>query len=86
MVMAGFNHAYLQAETKEKVWFTAGAEIGSNQGRPCIIVRALYGLKSSGARFCDHLSAIICEQGFLNSKADADVWMQKAVKLDGFEY
>ena len=64
----------------------AGAEFGSNQGRPCIIVRALYGLKSSGARFRDHLSAIIREQGFVNSKADADVWMRKAVKPNGFEY
>jgi hypothetical protein len=83
---ADIQNAYLQAETKEKVWFMAGAEFGSNQGRPCIIVRALYGLKSSGARFRDHLSAIIREQGFVNSKADADVWMRKAVKPDGFEY
>ncbi len=83
---ADIQNAYLQAETKEKVWFMAGAEFVSNQGRPCIIVRALYGLKSSGARFRDHLSAIIREQGFVNSKADADVWMRKAVKPNGFEY
>jgi len=83
---ADIQNAYLQAETKEKVWSMAGAEFGSNQGRPCIIVRALYGLKSSGARFRDHLSTIIREQGFVNSKADADVWMWKAVKPNGFEY
>jgi hypothetical protein len=83
---ADIQNAYLQAETKEKIWFMAGAKFGSNQGRPCIIVCALYGLKSSGACFRDHLSTIIREQGFVNSKADADVWMWKAVKPNGFEY
>jgi hypothetical protein len=83
---ADIQNAYLQAETKEKVWFKAGPEFGSNQGRPCLIVRALYGLKSSGARFRDHLATIIREQGYVSSKADPDVWMRKAVKADGFKY
>jgi hypothetical protein len=54
---------------------TAGPEFGSNQGRPVLIVRALYGLKSSGARWRDHLATILREIGFTNSKADPDVWM-----------
>jgi hypothetical protein len=41
---------YLNAPTKDKVYTTAGLEFGSDKvGRPAFIVRALYGLKSSGA-------------------------------------
>jgi hypothetical protein len=48
---AEVQNAYINAPTKEKVYTTAGPEFGSNQGRPVLIVRALYGLKSSGARW-----------------------------------
>ncbi len=42
--------AYLNAPTKEKVYTTAGLEFGADKaGRPELIVRAIYGLKSSGA-------------------------------------
>ena len=65
---------------------TAGPEFGSNQGRPVLIVRALYGLKSSGARWRDHLATILREIGFTNSKADPDVWMRQSQKPSGFKY
>jgi hypothetical protein len=46
------NAAYLNASTKEKVYRTAGPEFGpTNQGRPVLIAKALFGLKSSGARW-----------------------------------
>ena len=83
---ADVQNAYINARTGEKVYTTAGPEFGSNAGRPAIIVRALYGLKSSGARWRDHLAAILREAGFLNSKADPDVWMRKAQKKNGFVY
>jgi len=57
------------------VYTTAGPEFGSDAGRPAIIVRAIYGLKSSGARWRDHLATILMQTGFRNSKADPDVWM-----------
>jgi hypothetical protein len=80
------QNAYINAKTAEKVYTIAGPEFGSDQGRPAVIVRALYGLKSSGARWRDHLAAILRENGFVSSKADADVWMRKAVKPCGFIY
>jgi hypothetical protein len=51
-ILAGdVQNAYLNAPTKEKCWFIAGPEFGPDkEGKPVIIVRALYGLKSSGAR------------------------------------
>jgi hypothetical protein len=47
---ANVQNAYINAKTTEKVYFIAGPEFGSNQGRPWEIVRAFYGLKSSGVR------------------------------------
>jgi hypothetical protein len=75
IIGADVQNAYINARTKEKVYTTAGPEFGSNAGRPAIIVRALYGLKSSGARWRDHFAAILTQVGFTSSKADPDVWM-----------
>ena len=87
VLAADIQNAYLNAPTKEKVWARAGLEFGpSNVGRVVIIVRAWYGLKSSGARWHDHMAATLRNGGFECSKADPDVWMRKATKSDGFEY
>ena len=51
-----------------------------------IVVRALYGLKSSGAAFRAHLAERLYEMGFKPSKADPDVWMRPDAKEDGSEY
>jgi hypothetical protein len=83
---ADVQNAYINAKTNEKVYTTAGPEFGSNEGRPAIIIRALYGLKSSGARWRDHFAAILRQLGFKSSKADPDVWMRKAKKSGGFVY
>ena len=45
------GNAYLEAYTKEKVCFRAGPEFGELEGHLCIIDKALYGLRTSGARF-----------------------------------
>jgi hypothetical protein len=83
---ADVQNACINAKTCEKVYTTAGPEFGSNEGRPAITVRALYGLKCSGARWRDHLASILIQAGFRSSKADPDVWMRKAHKPNGFIY
>jgi hypothetical protein len=51
------QNAYLNATTKEFNWFVAGPELGSdNVGKSVLIVRALYGLRSSGAQWREHLA------------------------------
>ena len=80
------QNAYLNAPTKEKVWCRAGDEFGPNAGRPVLIVRALYGLKSSGARFREHLAEVLRDANFVSCKADPDVWLRPGVKPDGTEY
>jgi hypothetical protein len=43
------GNAYLNEKCREKIWFVAGPECGEHRGKVCILTRALYGLKSSGA-------------------------------------
>ena len=51
-----------------------------------IIVRALYGLKSSGVAFRALLAETLHDLGYKPSYADPDVWMRPAVKHNGFKY
>ena len=87
VLAADVQNAYLNASTKEKVYTTAGPEFGpTNQGRPVLIVRALYGLKSSGARWRDHCAATLRDAHFKSCPADPDVWMRPNTKPDGTQY
>jgi hypothetical protein len=84
---ADVGNAYLNAPTKERVYTTAGPEFGAElQGRLIIIVRALYGLKSSGAAWRNHLANTLHSMGFRSSLADPDVWLCPAVKVSGETY
>ena len=47
------GNAYLEAETREKVFFITGPEFSDLAGHTLIIVKALYGLRSSGACWHD---------------------------------
>ena len=51
-----------------------------------LVVRALYGLKSSGAAFRALLAEALYDLNYKPSPADPDVWLRPAVKPDGFEY
>jgi Reverse transcriptase (RNA-dependent DNA polymerase) len=44
------GNAYLEAYNTEKVYIIAGPEFGERQGHNLVISKALYGLRSSGAR------------------------------------
>ena len=87
-ILAGdVQNAYLNAPTTEKVHFIAGSEWGANEGRTVIIVRALYGLKSSALAWRNHLADTLSNvMGFKSSLADPDVWLKPAVAPDGFKY
>lgn len=87
VLSADIQNAYLSAPAMEKHWTRAGPEFGTELvGRPCKIVRALYGLKSSGKAFHDYLSMHLRQLGFKSSRADPDVWMKPGTKANGFEY
>ena len=86
VLAADVQNAYLNAGTNEKLYIIAGKEFGNNAGRPALIVRALYGLKSSGERWRSHMAQSLRDLGFTSSLADPDMWMRAACKPNGYEY
>ena len=88
VLVGDVQNAYLNAPTKEKTYTTAGLEFGPDKvGQPALIVRALYGLKSSAARWRDHIAATLRDMGFKMCQADPDVWLRANTRpSDGFQY
>lgn len=84
---ADIMNAYLNAPTKEKVWFIAGEEWGEHAGKPVLVVRALYGLKGSGQAWRSFLADTLKNTlGFTSSYADPDVWFKPSTKPNGEKY
>ena len=79
-------NAYLTAEIKKKYWVRCGPEFGTNEGRIARVVWALYGLPVAGATFRSHLGTQLKTLGYIPMKADPDLWLRLAVKLDGTKY
>ena len=73
---ADVGNAYLEAFTKEKVCFIAGDGFGVLKGHTLVIIKALYGLKSSGLQWLERFADTLQEMGFKISKADPDVKMR----------
>jgi hypothetical protein len=74
--MADIENAYLTAPITEKVWTVLGPEIGDDAGKRALIVRALYGLKSAGAAFRNHLAECMKHLGWNPCRAERDIWMK----------
>ena len=73
---ADVGNAYLMAYTKEKLYIIAGPEFGDLQGCLLVIVKALYGLRTSGARWHEFFADTLSNMGFSPCQADPDVWMK----------
>jgi hypothetical protein len=78
------GNAYLEAFTDEKIYIVAGNEFGPREGHTLLIHKALYGLRSSGARWWERFSEVLVDMGFFPSKAENDIWMRD--KGDHYEY
>ena len=72
---ADVGNAYLEAYSDQKLCIIAGPEFKELQGRLLIMIKALHGTHSGGARWHDRLFDILQELKFKPSKADPDVWM-----------
>ena len=78
-ILAGnIGNAYLHAKTNEKLYTILPEEFGSMAGKVLVFDKGLYGFRSSGARFHEHLS----DMNFVQSKADPDLWL-KNCKIHG---
>ena len=83
---ADVGNAYLEAYTDEKLCIIAGPEFKELQGQLLIMVKALYGTRSGGARWHDRLFDILQELKFKPSKADPDAWMRPEPGGTCYEY
>ena len=72
--------------TDEKLCIIAGPEFKELQGHLLIMIKALYGTRSGGARWHDRLFDILQELKFKPSKADPDVWMRPEPGGTCYEY
>jgi hypothetical protein len=62
-------------------------EFGSHrQGQNALAVQILYGLKSAGAWFRDHLASFLGHLGYESTGGDPDVWIRAATKASKEEY
>ena len=78
------GNAYLEAHTKEKVYIVAGPDFGELEGHTLVINKALYGLRTSGARFHDKLADTLRDMKFKSCRADPDLWLRE--QSDHYEY
>ena len=67
------RNAYLNASCREKIWFVAGTEHGEKKGKAMVLVRALYGLKASGASWREMFADTLLSMNFIPTQADPDV-------------
>ncbi len=67
------QNAYISAPCRENIYIVAVPAFGSDAGKLMIVVRALYGLKSSGALFRSMLANTLWDLSFRPTYADPDV-------------
>jgi hypothetical protein len=64
VMMGDIENAYVTSPITEKVWTVLGPEFGDDAGKRALIVRALYGMKSAGAVFRNHLASCMDHLGW----------------------
>jgi len=86
-IYCDIGNAFIQADTKEKIYTRCGSKIGSREDCVALIVRAIYGLCISAERF------ITLSTGFFFAifrifppRYDRDTWMRMRVNADGYDY
>ena len=85
--MEDIHNAYTQEPLAENIWTVMGPKFGPDDGKSSVVVRALYGLKSSGASFWNHLDYFMKLMECMPCTADTDLWMKPMVRpSDGYEY
>ena len=74
------ENTFLTTPTEECLYTTLGPEFGEDQGKYATIVKALYGMKSSGAVFRNHLADCMRHLKYVPYLVDPDVWIQEFTK------
>ena len=74
------------APCHKKIWTTLEKEFGDDCGWKAIIVRALYGLKSSGTAFRSYLVGCLHKIGYRLCPTDPDPWLKEQTDRKGNHY
>ena len=61
------------------IWTILNPEFGDDAGKKSIVVRALYGLKSTGTAFRNHLTDCMSFLGYELFLVDQDLWFKPDV-------
>ena len=72
--------------TNERVYAITGKEFGARAGQFIIIVKALYGLATSGERWHAIFTDTLRGLNFVPTRYDSDVWMQRHEDGSSYEY
>eukprot|EP00957_Ditylum_brightwellii_P032903 2494563-Ditylum_brightwellii.AAC.1 len=84
---ADIQNAYLQAPTSQRHYIVCGVEFClENAGKQALIRKAMYGGKSAGEDFCNHLRECMRHLRFISCPTDPDVWMRPAIHSDGSKH
>ena len=84
MILPLHSRIHKPSLTFEKVCIQAGPEFGALAEHLLLIYKALYGLRSSGARWHERLSDVLKKEGFTSCRAEPDIWMRR--NGDQYEY
>lgn len=84
VVAADVGNAFLYGHTKAKLYSVAGPEFGEFAGCTLVIVKSIYGLRTSAARWHEAFSEQLRKFGYFPCKIDPDLWIID--KGDHYEY
>ena len=73
------QNAYFTVSVTEKIWKILGPAYGEDTVRKAIVVCDLYGLKSAGAAFWNHLVTCMHNLGFLSCPTNLNLWIKPTI-------
>ena len=67
------ENTYLNATNREKIWSEGGIECGEDKGKVLVVVRDIYGRKSTGLAWRAALAESLVQLGFKSTRTDTDL-------------
>ena len=80
------GNAFVTAPCLEKVYSRAGPEFGDCHDSIMVLMKTLYGLRSSSHAFRGHFADFLCSMGFHSVCYNHDVWMRMQEDKTGYDY
>jgi hypothetical protein len=75
ILCGNIGNAFATADCLEKVYSIVGPEFGEREDSVILLIKALYGLRSSSRAFRAHFADFLCQLEFFPTQNDKDMWM-----------